>query len=63
MHRDPRDTAQAVSRRSSAARIGAQATTGRVVVVANRTTIGSSSALPDAAWFAARIHQDLRDTA
>jgi XTP/dITP diphosphohydrolase len=37
-----------MSRRSSAARIGAQTTTGRVVVVADSSTIGSSSALPDA---------------
>jgi len=52
-----------VSPRPSAARIGAQAATGGVVVVANSTTIGSSSALPDAAWITARIHQGLRDTA
>jgi hypothetical protein len=44
------------------ARIGAQTTTGGVVVVANSSTIVSSSALPDAAWIAARIHQDLQDT-
>src|ERR1035441_3100834 len=36
-----------MSRRSSAARIGAQRTTGGVVVVANSSAIGSSSALPD----------------
>jgi hypothetical protein len=52
-----------MSRRSSAARIGAQTTTGYIVVVANGTTICSSSALPDAAWITARIHQDPRDTA
>jgi len=52
-----------MTRRSLVARIGAQTTTGGVVVVANRTTIGSSSALPDAAWITARIHQGPRDTA
>ncbi len=36
-----------MSRRSSAARIGAQTTTGGVVVVADSSAIGSSSALPD----------------
>jgi len=46
-----------------AARIGAQTTTGGVVVVADRPTIGSSSALPDRRLATARIHQDLRDTA
>jgi len=48
--------------RSSAARIGVQTATGGVVVVADRSAIGSSSALPDAAWTAARIHQDLGAT-
>jgi len=38
-----------VSCGSSAARIGAQTTTGCVVVVADSSAIGSSSALPDAA--------------
>lgn len=51
-----------MSPKSSAARIAAQTTTGYVVVVADSSTIGSSSALPDAAWIAARIHQDLGDT-
>jgi Pterin binding enzyme len=54
---------QAIPGGSSAARIGAQTTTGGVVVVADRTTIGSSSALPDAAWIAARIRQDPAGTA
>jgi hypothetical protein len=54
---------KAVSRRPLAARIGAETTTGCVIVVANSTDIGSSSALPDAAWITARIHQDQRDTA
>jgi hypothetical protein len=36
-----------VSRGSSAARIGAQTTTGCVVVVADSSAIDSSSALPD----------------
>jgi Protein of unknown function (DUF1638) len=54
---------KAVPGGSSAARIGAQATTGGVVVVADRTTIGSSSALPDAARIAARIRQDPPGTA
>src|ERR1017187_4654418 len=43
----PPRPAQGVSRRSSAARIGAQTTTGGVVVVADSAAIGSSSALPD----------------
>jgi len=54
---------KAVSRRPLAARIGAETTTGCVIVVANSTDIGSSSALPDAAWITARIHQDPRATA
>ncbi len=49
-----------MSRRSSAARIGAQTATGGVAVVADSSAIGSSSALPDAFWITARIHQDLR---
>ena len=61
-----------MSRRSLAARTGAQTTAGRVVectVVADSSAIGSSktsTVLPDAAWpcwlgMAARIHQDQRD--
>ena len=53
---------QAVPRRSSAARFGAQTTTGGVVVVAHSSAMGSSSAWPDAAWITARIHQDPQDT-
>jgi len=45
------------------ARIGAQTTPGGVVVVANSSAIGFSSALPDADWITARIHRDLRDAA
>jgi hypothetical protein len=56
------EVSETVSHESSAARIGAQTTTGGVVVVANSSAIGSSSALPDAAWITARIHQDPRDT-
>src|SRR6185312_17348923 len=48
---------------SSAARIGAQTTTGGVVVVAHSSAMGFSSAWPAAAWITARIHQDPRDTA
>jgi hypothetical protein len=56
-----------MSRRSLAARTGAQTTTGGVVVVADSTTIGSSPPCRVAAWLcwpwmAARIHRDLRDT-
>ena len=51
-----------MSRRSLAARIGAQTATGGVVVVADSSAIGSSSAWRIAAWITARIHQDPRDT-
>jgi len=51
-----------VSPRSSAARTGTQATTGYVLVVADNTSIDSSSALPDGACITARIHQDPGDT-
>jgi hypothetical protein len=47
---------------SSAARIGAQTTTGGVVVVADSSAIDFSSALPDPAWITARIRQDPGDT-
>ena len=50
-----------MSRRSSTARIGAQATTCGVVVVADSAAIDSSSAWPDAARIAAHIRHDLRD--
>jgi hypothetical protein len=39
-----------------AARADAQTPTGRVVVVADMSHIGDSSALPDDAWIAVRIH-------
>src|ERR1035441_9863821 len=51
-----------MSRGSSAARIGAQTTAGGVVVVADSSAIGSSSAWPDRRLDTARIHQDPRDT-
>jgi hypothetical protein len=51
-----------VSPNPSAARIGAQTTTGGVVVGADSSAIGASSALPDAAWIPDRIHQESGDT-
>ena len=45
-----------------AARTDTQTPTGCVVVIADMSNIGSSSALPDDAWDAARIHRGFGDT-
>ncbi len=51
-----------MSPNSLAARADAQTPTGGVVVVADMSHIGSSSALPDRRLDAVRIHRELGDT-